>query len=151
VNVQALSLSLPGSYSGSLATGLSSVARGMFDPVVIGIIIVGLIGLTIEILMRLLEKRLIPWRGKGQLQQSWEPQRAPSVAPAPPRFRKIRNKSLRLLAIAARISLPWQMGELLCVMFLLAYLPLSSSCQQVRMLLRQDQSPVPGVAKVWSV
>ena len=35
------------------------------DTVVIGIIIIGLIGLTIEILMRLLEKRLIPWRRKG--------------------------------------------------------------------------------------
>jgi taurine transport system permease protein len=35
------------------------------DTVVIGIIIIGLIGLAIEILMRILEARLIPWRGKG--------------------------------------------------------------------------------------
>ena len=35
------------------------------DIVVIGIVIIGLIGFAIEILMRILERRLIPWRGKG--------------------------------------------------------------------------------------
>ena len=35
------------------------------DIVVIGIVIIGLIGFAIEILMRMLERRLIPWRGKG--------------------------------------------------------------------------------------
>ena len=35
------------------------------DIVVIGIAIIGLIGFAIEILMRLLERKLIPWRGKG--------------------------------------------------------------------------------------
>ncbi len=35
------------------------------DTVVIGIIIIGIIGYTIEMLMRLLERWLIPWRGKG--------------------------------------------------------------------------------------
>ncbi len=35
------------------------------DIVVIGIVIIGLIGFGIEILMRLLERKLIPWRGKG--------------------------------------------------------------------------------------
>ena len=35
------------------------------DTVVIGIIIIGLIGYGIEMLMRILERRLIPWKGKG--------------------------------------------------------------------------------------
>ncbi|MCY4396843.1 MAG: ABC transporter permease subunit [Rhodospirillaceae bacterium] len=35
------------------------------DIVVIGIVIIGLIGFAIEILMRMLERKLIPWRGKG--------------------------------------------------------------------------------------
>lgn len=35
------------------------------DTVVIGIIIIGLIGFGIEIVMRLLEAKLIPWKGKG--------------------------------------------------------------------------------------
>ena len=35
------------------------------DTVVIGIIIIGLIGYGIEMVMRLLERWLIPWRGKG--------------------------------------------------------------------------------------
>lgn len=35
------------------------------DTVVIGIIIIGLIGYGIEMIMRLLERWLIPWRGKG--------------------------------------------------------------------------------------
>ena len=35
------------------------------DTVVIGIIIIGLIGYAIEIVMRLLERWLIPWKGKG--------------------------------------------------------------------------------------
>ena len=35
------------------------------DIVVIGIVIIGLIGFAIEILMRVLERKLIPWRGKG--------------------------------------------------------------------------------------
>ncbi|MCG8650589.1 MAG: ABC transporter permease subunit, partial [Pirellulales bacterium] len=35
------------------------------DTVVIGIIIIGLIGFTIEVLMRLLERWLVPWRGRG--------------------------------------------------------------------------------------
>ena len=35
------------------------------DIVVIGIIIIALIGFSIEILMRVLENKLIPWRGKG--------------------------------------------------------------------------------------
>jgi taurine transport system permease protein len=33
--------------------------------VVIGIVIIGLIGYAIELVMRWLERRLIPWRGKG--------------------------------------------------------------------------------------
>ncbi len=35
------------------------------DTVVIGIIIIGVIGYAIEMLMRFLERRLIPWKGKG--------------------------------------------------------------------------------------
>lgn len=35
------------------------------DIVVIGIVIIGLIGFAIEIFMRYLERKLIPWRGKG--------------------------------------------------------------------------------------
>ena len=35
------------------------------DTVVIGIVIIGLIGYAIELLMRWLERRLVPWRGKG--------------------------------------------------------------------------------------
>lgn len=35
------------------------------DIVVIGIVIIGLIGFAIEIFMRFLERKLIPWRGKG--------------------------------------------------------------------------------------
>ena len=35
------------------------------DTVVIGIIIIGAIGYVIEMLMRVLERRLIPWKGKG--------------------------------------------------------------------------------------
>ena len=35
------------------------------DTVVIGIIIIGLIGYTIEMVMRALERWLIPWKGKG--------------------------------------------------------------------------------------
>lgn len=35
------------------------------DTVVIGIIIIGLIGFAIEVMMRLIESWLIPWRGKG--------------------------------------------------------------------------------------
>ena len=35
------------------------------DTVVLGIVIIGLIGYAIELLMRWLERRLIPWRGKG--------------------------------------------------------------------------------------
>ncbi len=35
------------------------------DTVVIGIALIGIIGYTIELLMRALEKRLIPWKGKG--------------------------------------------------------------------------------------
>ena len=35
------------------------------DTVVIGIIIIGLIGFGIEILMRIIEAKLVPWRGKG--------------------------------------------------------------------------------------
>ena len=35
------------------------------DTVVIGIIIIGIIGYSIEMVMRLLERWLIPWRGKG--------------------------------------------------------------------------------------
>lgn len=37
----------------------------MTDTVVIGIAIIGLIGYVIEILMRILERQLIPWKGKG--------------------------------------------------------------------------------------
>jgi taurine transport system permease protein len=35
------------------------------DTVVLGIVMIGLIGYAIEILMRWLERRLIPWKGKG--------------------------------------------------------------------------------------
>ena len=35
------------------------------DIVIVGIIIIGIIGFGIEVLMRLLEKRLIPWKGRG--------------------------------------------------------------------------------------
>jgi len=35
------------------------------DLVVLGIIIIGIIGFAIEIAMRLLEAKLIPWKGKG--------------------------------------------------------------------------------------
>jgi taurine transport system permease protein len=35
------------------------------DTVVIGIVIIGIVGYAIELLMRWLERRLIPWRGKG--------------------------------------------------------------------------------------
>ena len=35
------------------------------DIVVVSIIIIGVIGVTMDLIMRLLERRLIPWRGKG--------------------------------------------------------------------------------------
>ncbi|WP_114389064.1 ABC transporter permease [Notoacmeibacter marinus] len=35
------------------------------DTVVLGIVIIGLIGYAIEMLMRFMERRLIPWKGKG--------------------------------------------------------------------------------------
>lgn len=35
------------------------------DIVIVGIIIIGIIGFGIEVLMRLIEKRLIPWKGRG--------------------------------------------------------------------------------------
>ena len=35
------------------------------DIVIVGIIIIGIIGFGIEVLMRLMEKRLIPWKGRG--------------------------------------------------------------------------------------
>ena len=35
------------------------------DTVVIGIVVIGLIGYAIEMLMRWMERRLIPWKGKG--------------------------------------------------------------------------------------
>jgi taurine transport system permease protein len=35
------------------------------DIVIVGIIIIGIIGFGIEVLMRVIEKRLIPWKGRG--------------------------------------------------------------------------------------
>jgi len=35
------------------------------DIVIVGIVIIGIIGFGIEVLMRMLEKRLIPWKGRG--------------------------------------------------------------------------------------
>jgi len=35
------------------------------DIVIVGIIIIGIIGFGIEVLMRVMEKRLIPWKGRG--------------------------------------------------------------------------------------
>lgn len=35
------------------------------DIVIVGIIIIGIIGFGIEVLMRMIEKRLIPWKGRG--------------------------------------------------------------------------------------
>jgi taurine transport system permease protein len=35
------------------------------DTVVIGIVMIGLIGYSIELIMRWLERRLVPWKGKG--------------------------------------------------------------------------------------
>jgi taurine transport system permease protein len=35
------------------------------DIVIIGIIIIGIIGFAIEVLMRKMENRLIPWKGRG--------------------------------------------------------------------------------------
>ncbi|MGI9350329.1 MAG: ABC transporter permease [Rhizobiaceae bacterium] len=35
------------------------------DIVIVGIVIIGVIGFGIEVLMRLMEKRLIPWKGRG--------------------------------------------------------------------------------------
>jgi taurine transport system permease protein len=35
------------------------------DTVVIGIVLIGLIGYSIELVMRWLERRLVPWKGKG--------------------------------------------------------------------------------------
>jgi taurine transport system permease protein len=35
------------------------------DTVVIGIVMIGLIGYAIELVMRWLERRLVPWKGKG--------------------------------------------------------------------------------------
>ncbi|MCH9844152.1 MAG: ABC transporter permease subunit [Alphaproteobacteria bacterium] len=35
------------------------------DTVVIGIVLIGLIGYSIELIMRALEKRFLPWKGKG--------------------------------------------------------------------------------------
>jgi len=32
---------------------------------VVSIIIIGVIGVTMDLIMRFLERRLIPWRGKG--------------------------------------------------------------------------------------
>jgi len=46
---------------------MSMIAKNFLqtDTVVIGIVIIGLVGYAIELLMRWLERRLIPWRGKG--------------------------------------------------------------------------------------
>ncbi|MEO0327845.1 MAG: ABC transporter permease [Pseudomonadota bacterium] len=35
------------------------------DIVIVGIVIIGIIGFGIEVLMRIMEKRLIPWKGRG--------------------------------------------------------------------------------------
>lgn len=35
------------------------------DIVIVGIVIIGIIGFGIEVLMRMIEKRLIPWKGRG--------------------------------------------------------------------------------------
>ncbi len=35
------------------------------DIVIVGIVIIGIIGFGIEVLMRIIEKRLIPWKGRG--------------------------------------------------------------------------------------
>jgi taurine transport system permease protein len=35
------------------------------DIVVVSIIIIGVIGVTMDLAMRFLERRLIPWRGRG--------------------------------------------------------------------------------------
>ncbi|MED5220228.1 MAG: taurine ABC transporter permease, partial [Actinomycetota bacterium] len=35
------------------------------DIVVVSIITIGVIGVTMDLIMRFLERRLIPWRGKG--------------------------------------------------------------------------------------
>ncbi|MDJ0613992.1 MAG: ABC transporter permease subunit [Rhizobiaceae bacterium] len=35
------------------------------DIVIVGIVIIGIIGFGIEVLMRMMEKRLIPWKGRG--------------------------------------------------------------------------------------
>ena len=35
------------------------------DIILMGVIIIGLVGFGIDILMRLAERRLVPWKGKG--------------------------------------------------------------------------------------
>ena len=44
---------------------LAAIGATLAFVVVIGIVIIGLIGYAIELLMRWLERRRIPWRGKG--------------------------------------------------------------------------------------
>ena len=52
----------------NVGVGFMIMAASKFmssDLVVLGVIIIGIIGFAIEMLMRLLEAKLIPWRGKG--------------------------------------------------------------------------------------
>ena len=35
------------------------------DVVIMGIILIGVIGFAIDIVMRLIERELVPWKGKG--------------------------------------------------------------------------------------
>jgi taurine transport system permease protein len=35
------------------------------DIILMGVIIIGLVGVGIDMLMRLAERRLVPWKGKG--------------------------------------------------------------------------------------
>ncbi|MEM9279758.1 MAG: ABC transporter permease subunit [Pseudomonadota bacterium] len=49
--------------AGAMITAASKFGRT--DIVIIGIIIIGVIGFGIEVLMRILENKLIPWKGRG--------------------------------------------------------------------------------------
>ena len=49
----------------TVVTGLNVSKFFRMDIVVVSIIIIGVIGVTMDLVMRFLERRLIPWRGSG--------------------------------------------------------------------------------------
>ncbi|HJO06058.1 MAG TPA: ABC transporter permease, partial [Chloroflexota bacterium] len=56
---------LTGTTTGLGATIFAASKFFRMDIVVVAIIIIGVIGVAMDLVMRFLEARLIPWRGKG--------------------------------------------------------------------------------------